>query len=106
MSDEEANKYVKKEFNKNMAIYTGVLAASAISGGIAGYTMVSSPLLGITILGSSMTGLFKGCGELERNGKLIYETTPSTYRRALKNTITLNNNTIKKCEEQIKLKTK
>lgn len=104
MSNEEAEKYVKKQSAKNAGkitvLYTGTFAVGAASG----FLFVYKPLLGISAIFGSLYGSSKKEMDMKYKGSYLIGFTPAKYKQGIKNTISLNNSTIDSCKASIRYK--
>ena len=101
MSKEEADKYAKKQSAKNIAI----ISATSVSAGVAGgATLASNMLVGIPVYAGVFTAASKLCTKLQQGGKGLVGFNSTTYKKAIKNTIKINNKTIKQCNTALKSK--
>lgn len=101
MSKEEADKYAKKQSAKNIAI---ISATSVSAGVVGGATLASNMLIGIPVYAGVITGAHKLGTKVRLAGKGLVGFNSTTYKKAIKNTIKLNNQTIKQCNAALKAK--
>lgn len=101
MSKEEAAKYCKRQSIKNIVILTAYATGSyaTLIGSIA--LSAYRPLIGLATLGLSFTGMVKVGNKLGDDGTAIGFSV-SSYKAALRNTIKMNNETIKECKIRLK----
>ena len=101
MSKEEADKYAKKQSAKNIAI---ISATSVSAGVVGGATLASNMLIGIPVYAGVITGAHKLGTKVRLAGKGLVGFNSTTYKKAIKNTIKINNKTIKQCNTALKSK--
>lgn len=102
MSKDEADKYCKKESAKNIAVLTAYVAGSGAVGGAMGPLVVYRPLLGMAAFIGGLIGITKVGNKLGYKGKGVIGFSKSSYKAALRNTIKMNNETIKECNLRLK----
>lgn len=104
MSKEEASKYVEKQANKNLAVVSAYLGTSMVSGWATGVLIVAKPLVGIPVYAGLLKSVNSVGAKLNRSGKTIITSNVDKYKKAINNTIKINNKTIKECNNIIKAK--
>lgn len=101
MSKEDALKYCKKQSVKNIVILTALLSG-LYAGTLGAMTLVLyRPFLTLTAFGFGITGMSKLIDKVGNDGTAIGFSV-SSYKAALRNTIKMNNETIKECKIRLK----
>lgn len=104
MSKEEADKYAKKQSAKNIAIISATRVSAGVAGKATGLLLASNMLIGIPVFAGVITGAYKLGTKVRLAGKGLVGFNSTTYKKAIKNTIKLNNQTIKQCNAALKAK--
>lgn len=104
MSKEEADKYAKKQSAKNIAIISATSVSAGVAGGATGLLLASNMLIGIPVYAGVVAGAHKLGTKVRLAGKGLVGFNSTTYKKAIKNTIKLNNQTIKQCNAALKAK--
>lgn len=104
MSKEEADKYAKKQSVKNIAIVSTTSVSAGVAGKATGLLLASNMLIGIPVFAGGVVGAYKLGTKVRLAGKGLVGFNSTTYKKAIKNTIKLNNQTIKQCNAALKAK--
>lgn len=104
MSKEDAEKYVKKQSYKNLAITSAYTIGAGVAGGANGYLIAFKPLIGLPLYLGLLKGVTVTGNKIRLSGKAVIGFNVNTYKKAIKNTIKINNQSIKECNKAIKSK--
>ena len=104
MSKEEADKYAKKQSVKNIAIVSTTRVSAGVAGKATSLLLASNMLIGIPVFAGGVVGAYKLGTKVRLAGKGLVGFNSTTYKKAIKNTIKLNNQTIKQCNAALKAK--
>ena len=104
MSKEEADKYAKKQSAKNIAIISATSVSAGVAGKATSLLLASNMLIGIPVFAGGVVGAYKLGTKVRLAGKGLVGFNSTTYKKAIKNTIKLNNQTIKQCNAALKAK--